>query len=254
MSRRGKAAAKAAASGQPRRRGVLALACAAAALAFLLRSRSRALVVSDGECAPPLARHVRHAVDGAALLASVEDLARRAAQRDPRTVDHRNFGTTKKVEGGHRVTFLQQVALEDEAFLDELWRVTQAADAWNATGPTQPRRARRLRCLELLEYDAAANHSLAFHIDGETLLTVSVLLSAPGVDFDGGALELRRATHGGAGECLERHEQSARFDVLAWRGWELRAAAAPRRRAVARALLLSGARSRPARWQTASRR
>ena len=166
-------------------------------------------------CAPALATVLSDAV-GDNFTARILDLAERAARERPSAVATRNFGLESTGEGGHRVTHLKQTALAQPAFLRELWLLSRRADAW---GVTSADARLPLRCMELIEYASAENHSLGFHHDGDTFLTVAVLLSTPGVDFDGGRLELARATRASPDVCTEAHAARA-LDVVAWRGWE----------------------------------
>ena len=115
------------------------------------------------------------------------------------------------------MTHLKHVALAQPAFLRELWLLSRRADAWGVTGQADARLP--LRCMELIEYSSAENHSLGYHHDGDTFLTVAVLLSTPGVDFEGGAIQLKRPNEAADVTCHEIHTPSA-LDVVAWRGWE----------------------------------
>ena len=169
-----------------------------------------------GGCTPPLATRVASAVDED-FAQRILDLAKRAAHENPAIVTERNFGLNSNNEGGHRVTFLQNTAVAQPALMAELWALSRRGDAWGVTS----RRRLPLRCMELIEYASAKNHSLGHHNDGDTLLTVSVLLSTPDVDFEGGQLELVRRADAtrGVGECTEAHMVQS-GDVVAWRGWE----------------------------------
>eukprot|EP00308_Calcidiscus_leptoporus_P005297 CAMPEP_0119377070 /NCGR_PEP_ID=MMETSP1334-20130426/42964_1 /TAXON_ID=127549 /ORGANISM="Calcidiscus leptoporus, Strain RCC1130" /LENGTH=270 /DNA_ID=CAMNT_0007395855 /DNA_START=241 /DNA_END=1053 /DNA_ORIENTATION=- len=191
-------------------------------------------VTLPARCEPPLANVLNGAVDDA-LAARVLDLAQRAVREKPEWVGERNFGVGSKGEGGHRVVHLKHAALAQPAFLQEIWLLSRRADAW---GVTTSRRL-PLRCMELIEYSSVENHSLGYHHDGDSFLTVSVLLSTPGVDFDGGRLELKRPrlkTARGTASCAESHTARAR-GVLAWRGWEWHRVA-PVTRGVRRVLVI----------------
>ena len=150
---------------------VLAVAAAAIVAYFRLRNVD---ATEDAQCVPPLAKVLPSAV-GADFSQRVFDLAKRVARERPDAVTERNFGVNTTAEGGHRVTFLQHVALAQKAFMAELWAIARRADTWRATSA-----ARRLplRCMELIEYSSAANHSLGFHHDGDTFLTVAIVLEA----------------------------------------------------------------------------
>ena len=190
---------------------VILIAILAAVLAFFRKANATAL------CNPPLASSIPAAV-GEAFINQIFELAKRAERERPAVVQERNFGVNKSDEGGHKVTFLQHFALEQPALMDELWRLSRKSDVWGVT--KRPRRL-PLRCMELIEYASANNHSLGHHHDGDTYLTVSVLLSTPGRDFDGGVVELVRKADAvsGLADCTEEHR--ARIgDVLSWRGWE----------------------------------
>ena len=219
----------------------------------------------------PLANHLRGAVrDVEAFEARIESLVDETKRTHPTTAagSKRNFGANTTAYSGHMVTFLQAAALKPReaggasSFVDELWdEVFARADAWgvarsvasaNSSASSSPssaltgtrgRRRLALRCLELIEYDSSESHALSYHVDGETLMTTSLMLSRSG-SFEGGALKLRRvsaragAVGGvvggggggvvggggggvgvGGGACVQSFV-AAYGDVLAWRGWE----------------------------------
>ena len=199
-----------------------------------LRLMNRTHAARATQCAPVIANVLSDAVS-ANFTARILDLAERAARERPGAVAERNFGVESTGEGGHRVTHLKHVALAQPAFLRELWLLSRRADAWGVTGQANARLP--LRCMELIEYSSAENHSLGYHHDGDTFLTVAVLLSTPGVDFDGGRLELARPNKDNTTDiCTESHTARA-LDVVAWRGWEWHRVA-PVTRGVRRVLVM----------------
>ena len=182
-----------------------------AALVALCAVVLRRIVNRTVSCVPPLANVLSDAVDDN-FTARILELAERAARERRSTVSKRSFGLKGTGEGGHRVTHLKHAALAQPSFLRELWLLSRRADVWGVTRQADERLP--LRCMELIEYSSAENHSLGYHHDGDTFLTVSVLLSTPGVDFDGGRLELTRPK-----SCTESHTARA-LDIIAWRGWD----------------------------------
>ena len=129
---------------------------------------------------------------------------------------YRNFGSNKEHAGGHQVTYINPAALqaselvEDGAvFVDELRSLARRADTLHGV----PVVRLALRCLEVIQYKASDSHSLGFHDDGTTVLTMAIPLSVRGSDFEGGTFEAKR------GQCREE-ANSTLGDVLAWRGWD----------------------------------
>ena len=130
---------------------------------------------------------------------------------------------TDVLEGGHRVLHLQEFA--SPSLVADLWRHTQLADMWGLSTPaargTAPQKMPErlaLRCLEAIEYQGASGHSLGFHHDGDTHMTVSIMLSAAG-DFEGGDFEIRRKLRPAGDLAYEKH-RAERGDLLVWRGWD----------------------------------
>ena len=178
------------------------------------------LVFADGVCQPtPLARRVSGLIrDPGAFTDRIDELARLARERNPSSYQRRNFGYHGDEAESHEVTYLQSfLATDDPKFVNELWRLTKATDPWLQT----PQSRLQLRCAELIEYHSSRNHSLQMHTDGETAVSVAVLLNQQGVNFEGGELEIHRHGHGenGTGLCSETHAAD-RGDVITWRGWD----------------------------------
>lgn len=186
----------------------------------------------------PLSWRVPHAVNDdmpefiAALIAEAE------AKGPPEAIrQHRNFGQDSGYEGGHNVTYLHLVA--PSSLLDHLWAIANKADVaagWHVSAPLDfgPGKRPPLRCIEAIDYfsskapvtseqkeDLNRDPSLSWHHDGDTLLTVAVLLSEPGKDFEGGSFEVRRGASGKSQTCGRTWNSGAsHLDGTVWRGWD----------------------------------
>lgn len=124
-------------------------------------------------------------------------------------------------EGGHEVLFLQKDVWDfDPSFVDDLWGISARADIWGSSANRSSRLA--LRVLEIIDYYGGSNegrpHSLGYHIDGATMLTIAVMLSSAS-DFEGGGFEIQ---HGSSEETLCTESVEADLgDLVGWRGWWL---------------------------------
>lgn len=127
---------------------------------------------------------------------------------------------------GHQTlhTYLHMAAKDFPDVIDNLWSLTTVANeaaGWGVTSRGNLKKS--LRCLEIIEYsprshNAPLRHS-GWHDDGDTAFTVSVLLSEPGRDFEGGDVEVRRKVSGA--DSKEKVQVTPRIgDVVIWRGWE----------------------------------
>ena len=158
-----------------------------------------------------------HKLPGAAddaLLEQIDALIERAESSPFNSWSDRNFGIDE-IDNGQR--FLDLQAFASPAIIAEVWRLTQLADAWGLADTGNTERL-ALRCLEALEYQGSSGHSLGYHHDGDTYMTVSIMLSDAG-EFEGGGFEIRRKLGPGDGLSYEKHH-AKRGDVLAWRGWD----------------------------------
>lgn len=169
-----------------------------------------------------LAQHAK-GVANAALLARIEALAARTKESCEDCYKSRDdFGyggppdpRTDKKKIGHRVLYMQSAV--DDALLADLWQLTKRADVWGITDEFSGSSRLALRCLEYIEYMAVDGHSLEYHLDGETLLTMSIMLSSRG-DFYGGAFNVKGKRQDGS-ECLD-NKRASRGDLVLWRGWD----------------------------------
>jgi len=100
------------------------------------------------------------------------------------------------------------------------WNVTKGLAKHNVTRDAiSAPQSLTARCIEFVSYRAGAKSersgSLGWHSDGETLLTMAVMLSASS-DFSGGAIEFMNDDLDNT--VNETHSLDL-GDVLAWRGW-----------------------------------
>ena len=163
-----------------------------------------------------------------ALLAEIDALVQITRMHCSDCTEERNFGNAvaDHLEGGHHVLYLNQFA--STSLIAELWRLTQLADVWGFTSTSFPHGGMAtdssgrlaLRCLEAIEYEGSSKHSsIGYHNDGDTYLTVMVMLSTAD-EFEGGAFEARRRLRPGDEKlCFEQHTAN-RGDVMVWRGWD----------------------------------
>eukprot|EP00928_Gymnodinium_smaydae_P036266 TRINITY_DN25371_c0_g1_i1.p1 TRINITY_DN25371_c0_g1~~TRINITY_DN25371_c0_g1_i1.p1 ORF type:complete len:627 (+),score=156.11 TRINITY_DN25371_c0_g1_i1:36-1883(+) len=193
------------------------LASSAAALASALAAGSGC----HGACAstaaaetaasvPPLRRRFVGAL-GEEVLSSLELLAAAAAASE-------EGASHEEDKGRQSVVYLNHLASSVQ--LDNLWALAKRADdaaAWGLAvgfglGTARP----ALRCLKAVNYSHVDSGAIGWHSDGETLITMMVMLSKfEGVDFEGGALEIRRGDRVDVAD-----EPLRRGDVLIWRGWD----------------------------------
>jgi predicted TPR repeat methyltransferase len=119
-------------------------------------------------------------------------------------------------------TYLHMAMEDFPDVVDNLWTLTGVSNDVAGWGVASGRTSKpSLRCIEIVEYTARSHpapprHS-GWHDDGDTVFTVSVLLSEPGRDFEGGDIEFRRKLS----EANPNVQVSPRFgDAVIWRGWE----------------------------------
>lgn len=172
-------------------------------------------------CSPPLARHVKAAVDGS-LLRRLDDLFKGASfpERD----------SAGRVEHVHPLLFERG----EHDLIDQLWALSARADVWHGLNeeddpvrladpetPPEPPPRLPLRSIQLVEHDSDSLQDVAFGHHGATMLAVHVQLSRSGVDHEGGELDVRRLSGEETSEadCVETFSAD-RGDVVAWRGWD----------------------------------
>ena len=199
-------------------RAVLALAAVGANGTSLRVNVGSDGTTSRAPCAgAPLVSVLRSAVDDVDTFAMrVMQIASLAKEADPNASTHRNFGRDDyKKEGGHKVTYINPAALaasklvdDGAAFIDEIWSLARRAELWHGAQPTRM----ALRCLEVIEYVADDRHSLGYHTDGATFLTMAIPLTRHGKDFEGGNLVVTRDG------CMEEVKGTL-GDVMVWPGW-----------------------------------
>eukprot|EP00746_Dinoflagellata_sp_MGD_P001734 gnl/MRDRNA2_/MRDRNA2_103294_c0_seq1.p1 gnl/MRDRNA2_/MRDRNA2_103294_c0~~gnl/MRDRNA2_/MRDRNA2_103294_c0_seq1.p1 ORF type:complete len:625 (-),score=119.52 gnl/MRDRNA2_/MRDRNA2_103294_c0_seq1:220-2094(-) len=127
---------------------------------------------------------------------------------------------------GHQTlhTYLHMAVKDFPDVIDNLLSITSRSDdvaGWGVASVSESKPS--LRCLEIVDYTARSHHApprrSGWHDDGDTVFTVSVLLSQPGVDFEGGDIEFRRKPSGTDTKPTVRVSPSL-GDAVIWRGWE----------------------------------
>jgi len=142
----------------------------------------------------------------------------------------RQFGNGADYLAGHRVTYLDPSRGHlAEVVLPKLLATAARADhraGWRLlAGGHRVVQQLTPRCAELIEYEAfeadpQRSHSLGWHSDGSTLLTVAVALSNA-ADYDGGEFEIHPSEGKGTGHSsVVAVNRPAPGDALVWRGWE----------------------------------
>lgn len=144
----------------------------------------------------------------------VDKLEARAKKFEKNQEFRKDYGITKGKEG-QRVVYLQNSVLaNDPELVEDLWSLTEGADVWGSMRNTQaPRLA--LRSLKVIEYQDSDDTVINYHNDGTTYLTVAVMLNKPGVDFQGGTLEIQENFKGKCKTELNAQHGS----LVVWRGW-----------------------------------
>lgn len=126
---------------------------------------------------------------------------------------------------GHQTlhTYLHMAVDDFPDVIENLLSLTRRSDDVAGWGVASVGSEPSLRCLEIVEYTARSHYEpprrSGWHDDGDTVFTVSVLLSQPGDDFEGGDIEFRRKPSGTDLKPTVRVSPNL-GDAVIWRGWE----------------------------------
>eukprot|EP00928_Gymnodinium_smaydae_P079447 TRINITY_DN63379_c0_g1_i1.p1 TRINITY_DN63379_c0_g1~~TRINITY_DN63379_c0_g1_i1.p1 ORF type:complete len:623 (-),score=73.19 TRINITY_DN63379_c0_g1_i1:202-2028(-) len=160
-------------------------------------------------------------------LDRLEEVVKQAEARLPASQVRiaRNFGEYEKDTVGHAVTSVTQDLIASFPGLEEMRKLALLADVdadWNVSKSIDAQL--HLRCAEFIEYsakdEAREAPQLSWHHDGQTVITVAVMLTSSGSDFEGGEFEVRRLDGTFALQRPWRADVVQRGDVIAWRGWD----------------------------------
>lgn len=116
--------------------------------------------------------------------------------------------------GSQKVTYLHlHLPTESRMILSNLVSRAAREMQWSTKDPKL-----QLRCLEAITYcgsNFSAEDALGWHNDGTTLYTTSIALGSVGLDYQGGALEIK--VPGGHRQTVNDLQ---RGDVAVFRGWD----------------------------------
>lgn len=116
--------------------------------------------------------------------------------------------------GSQKVTYLHlHLPSASRTILSNLVSHAAKEMKWNTNDPKL-----QLRCLEAITYRGSnfpSQDALGWHNDGTTLYTTSIALGSAGLDYQGGALEIK--VPGGHREAVSDLQ---RGDVAVFRGWD----------------------------------